>query len=240
MGFDLGASVNAAADWVSRAPVVGAIVGNPVFTALLIVALAAVVLTATLGRALSAARPARKTRAAVYTFLLVLAVTFVHHSVVTREARAAVEQHGVRSVFAGIEQIRRGGFPSATSHPAAFPGAAGAYQGAPAGAYQGAPAGAYQGMPSAAYQGAPAGAYQGMPGAAYQGAPGAHQGAVTGGAVCSTAGNAASCGWQDRRDNVAPLQLENVTVPSTPSPFGAPAPSSAAPSLAAPSLAAPA
>src|SRR5271166_6483673 len=104
--MDLGSTINGAADWVSNAPIVRGIVSNPVFTALLIVALAAIVVMALYHYQIKQAGLKRGLRALLYVFLVVLAVVFVHHHAVTRAARATATQQGIREVFSSLEQSR--------------------------------------------------------------------------------------------------------------------------------------
>lgn len=107
----MGSLVNASADWLSSAPIVRGIVSNPVFTALLIVALVAIVAMALYHYQIKEAGLKRGLRALLYAFLAVLAVVFVHHYAVTRAARATATQKGIREVFSGIEQSRAGALP---------------------------------------------------------------------------------------------------------------------------------
>jgi uncharacterized membrane protein len=109
--MDLGHAVNSAADWLGNAPIIRTVVSNPVFTALLIAALAAVVVMALYHYQIKQAGLKRGLRALLYVFLVVLAVVFVHHHVVMRTARATAAQKGIREVFSGIEQSRAGAFP---------------------------------------------------------------------------------------------------------------------------------
>ena len=106
MGFDLGSAVNGAADWVCNAPLVRGIVSNPIFTALLIVALAAIVVMALYHAQIKKARLKRGVKAFIYVFLIVLAVVFVHHYAVVRTAQLSAAQKGLRDVFSTIEQSR--------------------------------------------------------------------------------------------------------------------------------------
>ena len=105
-GFSLGNAVNSAADWACSAPVICGIVGNPVYTALLITALAAVVVMALYTSAVQRGGVKRAARAVIYVFLLVTAVTFVHHYAMRREMRSSEQQRGVREVFSGIRENR--------------------------------------------------------------------------------------------------------------------------------------
>ena len=110
-GFNLGNAVNNAADWACSAPIIRSVVSNPVFTALLITALAAIVVMALYHYPIKRAGVKRGVRALLYVFLIVTAVTFVHHYAVMRIARETTQQKGVRDVFSSIQQSRDVGAP---------------------------------------------------------------------------------------------------------------------------------
>ena len=113
-GFSLGGAVNSAADWACSAPVVRGIVGNPVFTALLITALVVVVAMAVYYRQIRRGGTRKAVKAVLYIFILVTAVTFVHHYAVARGARDAAAQKGMRDVFSSIQQSRESGIGAGT------------------------------------------------------------------------------------------------------------------------------
>jgi hypothetical protein len=105
-GFSLGETVNSAADWVGKAPILHTIMNNPIYTTLLFLALAAVVLLAFYGDAVRAAGAKTALRAALFFFLGAIAIMFVHHRATGEAARETAYQKGVRDVFAGIQQSR--------------------------------------------------------------------------------------------------------------------------------------
>ena len=172
-GFDIGGAVNASADWVCNAPVVRSIVNNPVYTALLVTALAAVIAIALYGPQVKSAGARKGAKALIYMLLASLSVLFVHHYAVTQSASDMAAQKGVRDVFSSIEQSRESGIGHAV--PVVPMGWGGVEGGAAAG--DGAVAGGC-GCPLAAgaisnVAGAGAGAGAGAPGnvaAARQGA----------------------------------------------------------------------
>ncbi len=102
-GFSLGESVNSAADWVSKAPIIHTVVNNPIYTALLFLALAAIILLAFYGGAVREGGMKTALRAALFFFLGVTAIMFVHHRAVTDSARETAHQKGIRDVFAGVQ-----------------------------------------------------------------------------------------------------------------------------------------
>jgi len=99
-GFDLGGAVNSAADWLSGAPIIHRIVNNPIYTALLITALVAIVALAMYREQL---RGKKAFKALFYSFFLVSLVVFVHHYAIVRAAQDLGEQHHAREVFAGVQ-----------------------------------------------------------------------------------------------------------------------------------------
>ena len=105
-GFNLGGAVNSAADWACIAPVIRSVVSNPVFTALLITALATIVVMALYHQQIKHAGTRRAARAVLYVFLIVTAVVFVHHYAVVRIARDTSQHKGVRDVFSSIQLSR--------------------------------------------------------------------------------------------------------------------------------------
>ena len=133
-GLDLGGAINASADWLCSAPIIRGIVGNPIVTALLITALAAIVVMAVYSHQIKQAGAKCAVRALLYVFLLVTAVIFVHHYAVTCLAQETVQQKGVRDVFSSIQQSREvGGAVPVYPMGASGGAAAAAYMGA--GAY---------------------------------------------------------------------------------------------------------
>jgi hypothetical protein len=109
VGFDLGGAINASADWVCGAPIIRSIVSNPVFTALLIPALAATVVMAVYHYEIKTAGSKRACRALLYVFLIVTAVVFVHHYAMSRILQETSQQSGIRDVFNSIEISRQQG-----------------------------------------------------------------------------------------------------------------------------------
>jgi len=113
-GFDLGGAVNSCAEWCSSAPIIRTIVGNPVFTALLITALIAIVVMGLYHYPIKQAGGKKGVRALLYVFLLVSAVMFVHHYAVMRGARDIATRKSIRDVFSSIQQSRESGIGTTT------------------------------------------------------------------------------------------------------------------------------
>lgn len=106
--FDLGGAVNASADWLCGSRAVGGLICNPVATALLLLAIIAVIGIALYREPLRAAGARRAARAAVYAFAASLAVLSLHHYAVLRAARREASRQGVLDTFSSIELDRVG------------------------------------------------------------------------------------------------------------------------------------
>ena len=149
--FDIGGAVNGAADWACNAPIIRGIVGNPIFTALLITALAAIIAMAIFRRQVSRASGTSIARALIYLFLSATAVLFVHHYAVTRSSSDCAQQQNMRHVFSSIKESQAFGTGAGAglgvgAAALAYPSAAPAYLAADGSAIVGAPpAGAIQG-----------------------------------------------------------------------------------------------
>lgn len=124
-GFDLGGAVNGAAEWFSNAPIIRGVVNNPVFTALLLTALVAIIAMGLYHYPIKQAGAKKGVRALFYVFFAAAAVMFVHHYSVMRSARDVATRKGIRDVFTGIQQSREMGLGARTP---VFP----AYGGSPA------------------------------------------------------------------------------------------------------------
>ena len=105
-GFDIGGAVNSTAGWFTSAPLVQCIVGNPVFTSLLITTLCIIVIMGTYSRQIRREGNTKAARVALYVFMLVTAVVFVHHYAVVQSIRESATQKGVQDVFSSIQQSR--------------------------------------------------------------------------------------------------------------------------------------
>lgn len=127
MGFDLAGAINSAAGWVSHQPIVGAIVNNPVFTALFVTAIAVVIVLALYHAQIKPEGNARIAQMTIYIFFAVVAILFVHHYASEKLSRVSAAQAVVRDVFNGIESSRELGLGTSFGFGAAPP--AGAIQG---------------------------------------------------------------------------------------------------------------
>jgi len=115
-GFNIGSSVNNAAEWVCEAPLVKSIINNPVYTSLLLTVLVAVILMALYKSTIKKLGPKRCIRTLIYIFGTMTAVIFIHHYSVTRDASASASQKGIRNMFASIQDTnvpKYGGEPAA-------------------------------------------------------------------------------------------------------------------------------
>jgi Mn2+/Fe2+ NRAMP family transporter len=107
MPFDVGGAVNAAADWLCGSALVKGIVNNPIFTALLLTAIAIVIILGMYYREFRSGGKKKMVRMTIYLLFAVAIVVFVHHYAVERCIRTEAAQKGVRDVFQGIAQSRQ-------------------------------------------------------------------------------------------------------------------------------------
>jgi hypothetical protein len=122
MPYNFGESANGAASQLGGTPVLGALFGNPLATALLLTAVACIIALAVFGRPLAALRERRVARAALYFLAAATAIMFVHGHVMTSSTRQRAAQTSAREVVAGIQ---RAGVEGASEAAApAFYGAA--------------------------------------------------------------------------------------------------------------------
>jgi hypothetical protein len=92
-GLNIGAAVNSAADWVSDAPPIRAVVSNPLLTAVLLTAIAVVFV-------LAMRQSSRiNFRAIIYMFIVTASVLFIHHRVVNRMVAEDSLQRDTRDIF---------------------------------------------------------------------------------------------------------------------------------------------
>ena len=103
-GFSLGGAINSTADWVCTAPIVHGIVNNPIFTALLITALVAVIILSLYQSEIKNAGNKLGVRALFYIFLMSTAIIFVHHYAMTKKITDSVRQDGVRKLHSSIKE----------------------------------------------------------------------------------------------------------------------------------------
>ena len=105
-GISLGGAVNSAGDWACDSKLVRGVIRNPIYTALLILALVAVVLMATYREPIRRGGGRRAARAFVYGLILVVGVMALHNYSVRREASATAAQKDLRDAFTSIEASR--------------------------------------------------------------------------------------------------------------------------------------
>ena len=104
--LDIGAAVNSAADWASRAPIIKNIVSNPLITSLLITALAMIIIMSVFHHKIEKSKTKQIMKASLYVYLAVAAVMFVHHYVTLRSAQDNNMTEGVHQVFNDLRTSR--------------------------------------------------------------------------------------------------------------------------------------
>jgi hypothetical protein len=122
--MDIGAAVNSGAEWLCHSPLIGGIMNNPLFTALLITVLVMVVLMSQIGR--KTMPTVRKIRTAVYLYIVTTAVLIVHHYAATCAADKRASNEKIREVFRGIESAGNDILPLAQAGQASVGSSGGA------------------------------------------------------------------------------------------------------------------
>jgi hypothetical protein len=112
MGFDINHTLDRISSWLCSSPMVNAIIGNPIFTALLITALAVVVIMGVLHYSVRNAGWKKIARVSIYLLLVVSAVVFVHHYAVLNRMRTESIMQNSRDVFQSLGTVQgRGEHP---------------------------------------------------------------------------------------------------------------------------------
>ena len=111
-GFDVGSSVNSAADWACGAPVVRSVVGNPMLVSLIITVIAVIIVLSVYYGAGDKKTFKSGVRSSMYVFIAVTIIMFLHHYTVSATARESSAQKDVRNVFDEIQLSRAAGLPA--------------------------------------------------------------------------------------------------------------------------------
>lgn len=101
--MDLGDKVNSVADWVTTAPAVSAVIGSPLFTALLMTAIVAVIFMGIMDVKNIAKK--KMFKLVVYTFLAILGMLFVHYFVVYNNCMSFADHTRGATLVSGINQV---------------------------------------------------------------------------------------------------------------------------------------
>ena len=124
MGLNLASVFDNAASWLCSSRIVNRVISNPIFTALLITALAVVILMGVFHYCVKKAGWKRIARMSIYLLLVVSAVVFVHHYAVMHRMKADSLQQGVRSVFQSITDAHGSGIDGGSNYPVLAPSGA--------------------------------------------------------------------------------------------------------------------
>ncbi len=130
-----GQSFNATVDRLCNASLIRGIVGNVVYTTLLITALTLILLLALAGPCVKGYGWKKFARMGVFLVLLVGAVLFLHRCALLRRERAEAAQRGVQSVFHALDAAQQTavpGYPVLPQGTTAFPPGGQPQFGAPA------------------------------------------------------------------------------------------------------------
>lgn len=120
-GFSLGKTVNNTASWFCNAPIIRNVISNPIYTSLLITALASIVVMALYHYNINQICNKRGIRVLIYVFFITTAVLFVHHYSVLHQMQEINYHKGVTDVFSNIQQSRvLGGSSSIPVYPMGY------------------------------------------------------------------------------------------------------------------------
>lgn len=113
--------MNSSAEWCCKIPIFGSIINNPLFTALLITVLVLIVIVSIYKVQEQGGQKLFK--CGFYIFILVVAVTFLHHYTIMQIAKNNFANNEVKSIFSGIKQSKESAYdiipiidPHSTSH----------------------------------------------------------------------------------------------------------------------------
>ena len=113
--------MNSSAEWCCKIPIFGSIINNPFFTALLITVLVLIVIVSIYKVQEQGGQKLFK--CGFYIFILVVAVTFLHHYTIMQIAKNNFANNEVKSIFSGIKQSKESAYdiipiidPHSTSH----------------------------------------------------------------------------------------------------------------------------
>jgi hypothetical protein len=102
MPLEFGSLFNSCSEWISNNRLVNKVIGNPLFTALLVTALAMIVVWSLYKQELKDTGKKRALRAFIYVSFAVSALLFVHYYIVTRNLERDIQRRGVREVFQSV------------------------------------------------------------------------------------------------------------------------------------------
>lgn len=112
MGFDISHTLDRVASWLCSSSIINAVISNPIFTALLITALAVVVIMGVLHYSVRNSGWKRIARMSIYLLLVVSAVVFVHHYAVLNRTKTETMMQNSRDVFQSLGTVQgRGEHP---------------------------------------------------------------------------------------------------------------------------------
>lgn len=116
MGFDLSHAFDRMGSWLCSSKIVNAVISNPIFTALLITALAVVIIMGVYHYCLRKSGWKRIARLSIYLLLVVSAVVFVHHYAVLNRMKTESIMQNSRDVFQSLGAVQ-----GSAEHPVAPP-----------------------------------------------------------------------------------------------------------------------
>ena len=126
MSFEIGKTINGGAEWLCGSSLIFGTLSNPVFTALLITALALIIIHVMYKDDLEGTGWRRGLKTGIWMAIGVSALVFVHYYALERRLRKGHASQGVRDVMASIHHSAKtgGGYSVHTPVAAASAGAA--------------------------------------------------------------------------------------------------------------------
>ena len=102
MPLEVGSVVNSCAECVASNRLICKVLGNPLFTALLVTALAMVIIWSLYKEELRDTKRKRALKAFIYVSFAVSVLLFVHYYIIRRSLDREFQREGVREVFASV------------------------------------------------------------------------------------------------------------------------------------------
>ena len=100
--------MNSNVEWCCSIPVIGPIINNPIFTALLLTILVLIVIMVVYK--VQEQGGSKLFKCAFYIFILVTAITFLHHYAIMKIAKNNFAKNEVKNIFSGIKQSKENSY----------------------------------------------------------------------------------------------------------------------------------
>jgi hypothetical protein len=104
--FDLAGAINGTSSWLYDTPLVNGVVNNPIFTAMLLTAIVAIIGISIYHKEIKVAGNRKALRATLYIFISAMIVSYIHHYATVRHITNKSQENGIRDVFSSIQHSR--------------------------------------------------------------------------------------------------------------------------------------